>query len=324
MPTPTSSLKAFVVTATKAARAAAREIVFAAENREQIEISDKASNDFVTDADRHAEEIIIRTLRTAYPDHAFLSEEAGRAGNADSDYLWIIDPIDGTTNFIHGLPQFAVSIGLTYRGEPIAAVVYDVAKNELFTAAKGQGASLDGRRIRVGENDEMRRALIGTGFPFRRGADIDGYLEGFKRVAERTAGIRRPGSAALDLAWVACGRYDGFWEFNLKPWDICAGGLIVLEAGGLITDLNGGENWLEKGDVCAGSPKIFAQLLPLVGKLEPVEAKAEETPARRTLSTRTEEEQEKPARKHAKKGEGKAARKPHARKSEKKADRKAD
>lgn len=317
MPTPTSSLKAFVATATKAARAAAREIIHAVENRDQIEITDKAANDFVTTTDRLAEEIIIRTLRTAYPDHAFLSEEAGRVGDARSDFLWIIDPIDGTTNFIHGLPQYAISIGLTYRGEPIAAVIYDVAKNELFTAAKGQGASLDGRRIRVGENDEMRRALIGTGFPFRRGADIDGYLEGFKRVAERTAGIRRPGSAALDLAWVACGRYDGFWEFNLKPWDICAGGLIVLEAGGLITDLNGGEAWLDKGDVCAGSPKIFAQLLPLVGKLEEAEKKDEEAPARRTLSTRTESaEEKKPAhRAHPKKGEGHAKADKSARKS---------
>lgn len=310
MPTPTSSLKAFVATATKAARSAAREIIHAAENRDQIEISNKASNDFVTSADKLAEEIIIRELLAAYPTHAVLSEEAGRAGNPRSDYLWIIDPIDGTTNFIHGLPQFCVSIGLTYRGDPIAAVIYDVAKNELFTAAKGQGATLDGRRIRVSENDEMRHALIGTGFPFRRGADIDGYLAGFKRVAERSAGIRRPGSAALDLAWVACGRYDGFWEFRLKPWDICAGGLMVLEAGGLITDLNGGEDWLESGNVCAGSPKIFAQLLPLVGAVE--EKKAEEAPTeRRTLSTRSESA-EKPARRTA-------ARKPAAAKAEAKA-----
>lgn len=294
MPTPTSSLNAFVATATKAARLAAREITRAAQSRGQLEIADKARNDFVTEADRAAEAIIIRELSEAYPHHAILSEEAGRTGAARSDYLWIIDPIDGTTNFIHGVPQYAVSIALTCRGEPIAGVVYDVAKNELFTAAKGQGAMLDSRRIRVSDNDEMRRALIGTGFPFREGSDFDGYLETFKRVAQRTAGIRRPGSAALDLCWAACGRYDGFWETGLKPWDIAAGGIILLEAGGLITDLEGGEDWLNTGDVCAGSPKIFAQLLPLVRKPAAEAAEAAEAPqaeaapkkARRTLSTR--------------------------------------
>ena len=293
MPTPTSSLQAFVATATKAARMAAREINRAAEDRDLLEISDKAANDFVTSADKAAEAVIIRELMSAYPHHAVLSEEAGRTGDSKSDYLWIIDPIDGTTNFIHGLPQYCVSIALTFRGEPIVAVIYDVAKNELFTAAKGQGAKLDDRRIRVSETDEMRRSLIGTGFPFRRGCDFDGYLSGFRRVAERSAGIRRPGSAALDLAWVACGRYDGFWELKLNPWDICAGGLLVLEAGGLITDLEGGENWLESGNVCAGNPKIFAQLLPLVGtiKADP-EEKAEKPEAkapRRTLSTKKSE-----------------------------------
>ncbi|MDO5530994.1 inositol monophosphatase family protein [Sutterella sp.] len=288
MSTNTSQLHAFVATATKAARLAAREILRAAENRDMLEITDKAVNDFVTSADKAAEEIIIRELSTAYPRHAILSEEAGRTGDNSSDYLWIIDPIDGTTNFIHGLPQYCVSIGLTFRGEPIVGVIYDVAKNELFTAARGQGAKLDGRRIRVTENDEMRRALIGTGFPFRRGCDIESYLKGFARVAERSAGIRRPGSAALDLAWVACGRYDGFWEFNLKPWDICAGGLIVLEAGGLITDLKGGEKWLETGCICAGAPKIFAQLLPLVGEVAHHEDAddAKKAEPRRKLSTK--------------------------------------
>ena len=271
----TSLLKAFVATAVKAARRAAREITRAANDRDLLRIEDKAANDFVTSADRAAEEAIVNELRYAYPHHAILTEEAGRIGNPKSDYLWIVDPIDGTTNFIHGLPQYAVSIGLTYRGEIIAAVVYDVAKNELFTAAKGQGAYLDNRRIRVSETNEMRRALIGTGFPFRRGDDFNGYLERFRRVAERAAGLRRPGSAALDLAWVACGRYDGFWEQNLKPWDICAGVLLVLEAGGLITDLKGGEDWFS-GSICCGNPKIFGQLLPLVGDFEK-KADADET-----------------------------------------------
>ena len=222
-------------------------------------------------------------------------QEAGRIGAAKSDYLWIVDPIDGTLNFMHGIPQYAVSIALAYRGEVVAGVIYDVAKNELFTAAKGEGAFLDNRRIRVSDRKDMNRAVIGTGFPFRRSDDFKGYMMSFMRVAERTAGIRRPGSAALDLAWVAAGRYDGFWEFSLKPWDVAAGGLIVLEAGGLITDLTGGEEWLETGNVCAGNPKIFAQLLPLVGKL-PVNTQTEAAQnekvqikndkVRRTLSTK--------------------------------------
>ncbi len=262
----TSSLQAFVATAVKAARRAAREITRAANDRDLLRIEDN-----------------VNELQYAYPQHAILTEEAGRVGNPKSDYLWIVDPIDGTTNFIHGLPQYAVSIGLTFRGEVIAGVIYDVAKNELFTAAKGQGAFLDNRRIRVSETKEMRRALIGTGFPFRRGDDFEGYLERFRRVAERAAGLRRPGSAALDLAWVACGRYDGFWEQNLKPWDICAGVLLVLEAGGLITDLKGGEDWAS-GSICCGNPKIFGQLLPLVGE---VEKKSEEAPhERRTLTAK--------------------------------------
>lgn len=263
----TSQLQAFVATAVKAARRAAREITRAANDRDLLRIEDKSANDFVTSADRAAEDAIVNELQYAYPQHGILTEEAGRIGNPKSDYLWIVDPIDGTTNFIHGLPQYAISIGLTFRGEVIAGVIYDVAKNELFTAAKGQGAFLDNRRIRVSETKEMRRALIGTGFPFRRGDDFDGYLERFRRVAERAAGLRRPGSAALDLAWVACGRYDGFWEQNLKPWDICAGVLLVLEAGGLITDLKGGEDWAS-GSICCGNPKIFGQLLPLVSYIE--------------------------------------------------------
>ena len=183
--------------------------------------------------------------------------------------------------------------GAVLRGDLVQPLLH--LQHRRAAAAKGQGAKLDSRRIRVSENDEMRRSLIGTGFPFRPGADIEGYLKGFKNVAERSAGIRRPGSAALDLCWVACGRYDGFWEFSLKPWDVAAGGLIVLEAGGLITDLTGGEEWLETGNVCAGNPKIFAQLLPLVGKL-PVNTQTEAAQnekvqikndkVRRTLSTK--------------------------------------
>ncbi len=257
----------FLSTAIKAARTAGNEISRVATRLDQLQVDNKAVNDFVTNADRDSEAVIVECLQQAYPTHAILTEEAGRIGPKNSDYLWIIDPIDGTLNFMHGVPQYAVSIALLYRDEVVLGVVYDVAKNELFHAEKGQGAFLDNRRIRVSNLIDMNRALIGTGFPFRRTDNFKQYMMSFMRVAERTAGIRRPGSAALDLAWLACGRYDGFWESGLSQWDIAAGGLLVLEAGGLITDLEGGENWLKSGQVCAGTPKIFAQLLPLVGKL---------------------------------------------------------
>lgn len=257
----------YLSVATKAARAAAAEISRAAQHLDQLQVENKAVNDFVTNSDRASEQIIIDILQQAYPKHAILTEEAGRIGPEKSDYCWIIDPIDGTLNFMHGVPQYAISIALTYQDEVVFGLVYDVAKNELFHAIKGEGAFLDNRRIRVSGLIDMNRALIGTGFPFRRTDNFKHYMMSFMRVAERTAGIRRPGSAALDLAWVAAGRYDGFWESGLSPWDIAAGGLLVLEAGGLITDLKGGESWLTTGAVCAGTPKIFAQLLPLVGEL---------------------------------------------------------
>ena len=219
----TPSLQAFVATATQAARRAAREITYAAKDLDLLKIEDKAANDFVTNADRAAEAAIIEELQRAYPRHSILCEESGLIGDPKSDYRWIVDPLDGTTNFIHGLPQYAVSIGLTYRGDIIAGVIYDVAKNELFTAAKGQGAFLDNRRIRVSETKDLRRALIGTGFPFRKGDNFKDYMQSFMRVTQATAGVRRPGAASLDLAWVAAGRYDGFWESGLSKWDIAAG-----------------------------------------------------------------------------------------------------
>ncbi len=257
----------YLSVAIKAARLAGAEISRAAAHLDTLQVENKAVNDFVTNADRASEAVIVECLQQAYPNHAILTEEAGRIGPKTSDYLWIIDPIDGTLNFMHGVPQYAVSIALVYRGEVVLGVVYDVAKNELFHAIKGEGAFLDNRRIRVSGLIDMNRALIGTGFPFRRTDNFKKYMMSFMRVAERTAGIRRPGSAALDLAWVAAGRYDGFWESGLSQWDIAAGGLLVLEAGGLITDLAGQEEWLTTGQVCAGTPKIFAQLLPLVGDL---------------------------------------------------------
>lgn len=267
----------FIATAVKAARRAAAEITRAAQDMDRLTIENKTDNDFVTSADRAAEQAIVNTLQTAYPRHAILTEEQGRIGPEKSDYLWIIDPIDGTTNFLHGIPQYAVSIALSYRGEIVAGVIYDVTKNELFTASKGEGAFLDNRRIRVTETKDMRRALIGTGFPFRRTDDFKGYMQSFMRVTERTAGVRRAGAASLDLAWVAAGRLDGFWESGLSKWDCAAGGLMILEAGGLITDLAGGEDWLRTGAICAGNPKIFGQLLPLVGQFKKKEeVKAED------------------------------------------------
>ena len=202
----------YIAVAVKAARRAASEITRAATSLDTLEVENKSVNDFVTAADRAAEAAIVDCLQHAYPDHAILTEEAGRIGAAKSDYLWIVDPIDGTLNFMHGIPQYAVSIALAYRGEVVA----------------GEGAFLDNRRIRVSDRKDMNRAVIGTGFPFRRSDDFKGYMMSFMRVAERTAGIRRPGSAALDLAWVAAGRYDGFWESGLSKWDIAAGGLMPL------------------------------------------------------------------------------------------------
>lgn len=257
----------FLPVAIKAARRAASVINRAALDLENVRVENKSANDFVTSADLAAEQEIIRVLEQAFPRHAILTEEAGRIGPDSSEFCWIVDPIDGTTNFIHAIPQYAVSIALKYRDDVVAGVVYDVAKNELFTAARGEGAFLDNRRIRVSTTKDLSRSLIGTGFPFRADDDVEAYMKKFALVTKRTAGIRRPGSAALDLAWVACGRYDGFWESGLKSWDVAAGGLLVSEAGGLITDLRGGERWLETGDVIAGTPKIFGQLLPLVGEM---------------------------------------------------------
>ncbi len=260
----------YLPVAIKAARRAASVITRAALDMQNVRVENKSVNDFVTSADLAAEQEIIRVIQQAFPQHAILSEEAGQIGRSHSDFTWIIDPIDGTTNFIHGIPQYAVSIALRYKDDIVAAVVYDVAKNELFSAARGHGAFLDNRRIRVSACKDLNKALIGTGFPFRSEDDFEGYMDTFMRVTRRTAGVRRPGSAALDLAWVACGRYDGFWESGLKPWDIAAGALLVQEAGGLITDLKGGEDWLLSGQVCAGTPRVFGQLLPIVGNVGPI------------------------------------------------------
>lgn len=248
--------------AVKAARRAATIINRASTQLDLLAVQTKSPNDFVTEVDRAAEEAIISVLRETYPQHGILAEESGESG--DSEYQWIIDPLDGTTNFIHGFPQYSISIALARNGVLEQAVVYDPTRNELFTASKGGGAYLNERRIRVSKRIRLSESLIGTGFPFREFDHVDAYLATFRELTQRTAGIRRPGSAALDLAYVACGRLDGFWEIGLKPWDMAAGVLLIQEAGGLVSDLSGEGGFMASGNVVAGTPKVFGQLLPVV------------------------------------------------------------
>jgi len=248
--------------AVKAARRAAGIINRAARDLDGLTVTAKHHNDFVTEVDKAAEAAVIETLRKAYPDHAILAEESGADGR--SDYTWIIDPLDGTTNFIHGFPQYAVSIALRHRGTITQAVVYDPTCNELFTASRGRGAFLNDRRLRVSKRTHLREALVGTGFPFREIARLDEYLGMLRSVMENAAGVRRAGAAALDLAYIAAGRLDGFWELGLSPWDMAAGALLIAEAGGLVSDLEGEAKFLDAGHVVAGSPKVFVQLLQLL------------------------------------------------------------
>jgi myo-inositol-1(or 4)-monophosphatase len=250
----------------KAARRASQIINRASQDVEHLKITKKQQSDFVTEVDKAAEAAIIDVLREAYPEYGILAEESGltAGSDADSEYQWIIDPLDGTTNFIHGFPQYAVSIALAHKGQLIEAVIYDTLRNEMFTASKGGGAFLNERRIRVTKCLKLEDALIGTGFPYRVFTHVDAYMGIFKELSQRTAGIRRPGAASLDLAYVACGRLDGFWEFGLCPWDMAAGCLLISEAGGLVSDLSGGESYMKTGNLIAGTPKVFAQLLQVV------------------------------------------------------------
>ncbi|WP_028449416.1 MULTISPECIES: inositol monophosphatase family protein [Chitinibacter] len=249
-------------TAVRAARRAATVIQRASNNLDLITPEKKGHNDFVSEVDRAAEQAIIDTILEAYPNHAILAEESGARGN--SEYVWIIDPLDGTTNFLHGFPQYAISIALEHKGVITQAVVYDPNRNDLFTATRGVGAFLNDRRIRVSKVRELSDALVGTGFPYTRFENLETYLNIFRDMAQKAAGVRRPGAASLDLAYVACGRFDGFFEFDLKLHDIAAGTLIVQEAGGLVTDLNGEEKYLESGDVLCGTPRVFGQMLQVI------------------------------------------------------------
>jgi myo-inositol-1(or 4)-monophosphatase len=266
--------------AIKAARVAGAIINRAALDLERLQVSSKAPNDFVTEVDHAAEAAIIDTLLGAYPGHGILAEESGSTrGARDSEYVWIIDPLDGTTNFIHGLPTYAVSIALTFRRQVQQAVVYDPARNDLFYATRGRGAYLNDKRLRVSRRSRMADALIGTGFPFRKGDDLGRYLHMMEAVMKVCAGMRRPGAAALDLCYVAAGWYDGFFETGLSPWDVAAGSLLVTEAGGLIGNFTGEADFIDRREVVAGNPKIYGQLVQLLAPYSSVGGTANERPA---------------------------------------------
>nr|WP_294840316.1 inositol monophosphatase family protein [uncultured Methylotenera sp.] len=249
--------------AVKAAREAGRIINRASHDVGSISIQTKDYNDFVSEVDRSAEQAIIDVLKDAYPDHGFWGEESGH-DNHEADNIWIIDPLDGTTNFLHGFPQYCISIALQQKGVLTQAVIYDPVRNDLFTATKGRGAFLNDKRIRVSNRSKLQDSLIATGFPYRDFTHLDSYLGMLKDMIKKTTGIRRPGSAALDLAYVAVGWVDGFFEINLSAWDIAAGGLIVQEAGGIVGDFEGNESWLETGNIVAANPKVFAQMLQVL------------------------------------------------------------
>jgi myo-inositol-1(or 4)-monophosphatase len=251
--------------AVKAARGAGAIINRASLDLDLLKINTKGPNDFVSEVDQAAEQSIIETLLAAYPGHGILAEESGRAhGAKDSEYVWIIDPLDGTTNFLHGFPVYAVSIALAHRGVVQQAVVYDPARNDLFYASKGRGAFLNDKRLRVSKRTRLTDSLIGTGFPFRKGDNFKRYMAMFESVMQNCAGLRRPGAAALDLCYVAAGWYDGFFETGLNPWDIAAGALMITEAGGLIGNFTGESDYLYQREVVAGNPKVYAQLVSIL------------------------------------------------------------
>ncbi|MCU7840404.1 MAG: inositol monophosphatase [Candidatus Thiodiazotropha sp. (ex Troendleina suluensis)] len=245
--------------AVRAAREASRIITRNFNRIDRLTITDKGSNDFVSEVDRNAEAVIINILREKYPHHAILAEESGQ--HVGDDYQWIIDPLDGTTNFLHGFPQFAISIALKIKGRLEMGVVYDPISDEMFTASRGEGALLNDRKIRVSGRKSLEGALLGTGLPYRDFSFTDNYLGMLKDLMKDSAGVRRPGSAALDFAYLAAGRTDGFWELGLSEWDFAAGAVLVREAGGLVTDIGGGERFLDTGNVIAGNIKVHNAML---------------------------------------------------------------
>ena len=271
--------------AIKAARAAGAIINRAALDVEAVRVNTKQVNDFVTEVDQQAEQAIIETLLTAYPSHGILAEESGNEyGNRNSDHIWIIDPLDGTTNFIHGFPVYCVSIALAVEGRIEQAVVYDPSRNDLFTATRGRGAFLNERRIRVSKRTMLRDSLISTGFPFRPGDNFKQYMAMLGDVMQRTSGVRRPGAAALDLAYVAAGFSDGFFETGLNIWDVAAGSLLVTEAGGLVGNFTGEADFLEQREILAGTPRVYGQLVPVLAKYSKFAGAGDKAAVRQALS----------------------------------------
>jgi myo-inositol-1(or 4)-monophosphatase len=255
--------------ALRAARKVGENILRASDDLERLEVVEKGVNDFVSEVDINAEQEIIYHLQKAYPDHAILGEESGLIGSEDAEYKWIIDPLDGTTNFVRGIPHYAVSIACVYRGKLEHAVVLDPVRREEFTASRGRGAQVNGRRIRVSKNNSLEGALLGTGIPFKEHCDdkLIPYCKTIEKLAGQCAGIRRAGAASLDLAYVAAGRLDAFWEIGLSPWDMAAGALLIREAGGLVSDIDSSENFLESGNIVAGNPKCFKAVLQVAKPL---------------------------------------------------------
>ncbi|MBI2379196.1 MAG: inositol-1-monophosphatase [Gammaproteobacteria bacterium] len=257
--------------ATRAARAAGNLIVRAIQNPEDVKSVAKGRNDYVSEIDERAESIIIDTLRKTFPGHAITTEESAGVSNPDAEYEWIIDPLDGTTNFLHGLPHVSISMALKYKGKLEAGLIYDPLRDELFTATRGGGAQMNGKRIRVAGAKDLNGTLLATGFPFKKPQHFEPYMAMFKALFPHCGDMRRAGSAALDLAYVAAGRVDGFWELGLMEWDIAAGVLMVQEAGGLVGDFGGGHKYLESGNVIAANPKVFKAMLQTLGPAIPPE-----------------------------------------------------
>ena len=276
--------------AVKAAREAGKLINRAALDVEAVRINQKQINDFVTEVDQAAEKVIIETLTTAYPGHGILAEESGSEfGAKDSEFVWIIDPLDGTTNFIHGFPFYCVSIALAVQGKIEQAVVFDPTRNDLFTATKGRGAYMNERRIRVSKRVRLNECLISTGFPFRPGDNFKNYLGMMSDLMPKLAGIRRPGAAALDMAYVAAGFTDGFFESGLNPWDVAAGSLLVTEAGGLVGNFTGEADFLEQKECMAGNPRVYGQLVSVLGKYSKFASAGEKATLRQAPSAETVE-----------------------------------
>ena len=257
-----SSMQPMLNIAVRAARSAGDLILRSADNVGRLHIDQKGKNDYASEVDRMAEREIINIIKAAFPEHAILAEESGK--HKGNDFVWVIDPLDGTTNFLHGFPQYAVSIALKHKGKLEVGVVYDPLRDELFTAKRGGGAMLNNRRLRVTNQTSLKGALIGTGFPFKTDKHLDAYLGMFRALTTDCAGIRRAGAAALDLAYVAAGRLDGFWEIGVMEWDVAAGILLITEAGGVITDFSFNDNYLESGNVIAGSPRMHQLMYQLI------------------------------------------------------------